>query len=101
MTERELLNHIVPVSERSAPLYRANIFKRRFRFTLQDCPVETDHILVNGAAIESIAIESQHAEQVLAVRSALAMEEFENVAYPLAISRIMGIRPLPDEEDYE
>lgn len=101
MTERELLNHTASVSGGSALLYRANIFKRRFRFTLQDCPVEIDHILINGAAIESIAIESQHAEQVLSVRSALAMEEFENVAYPLAISRVMGIRPLPDEEDYE
>ncbi|MGH8763448.1 MAG: hypothetical protein ACREUR_09495 [Nitrosospira sp.] len=101
LTQRELLNHIAPDSERSAPLYRANIFKRRFRFTLQDCPVEIDHILVNGAVIESIAIESQHAERVLSVRSALAMAQFENVAYPLAISRIMGIRPLPDEEDYE
>lgn len=101
LTQRELLNHIAPVSERSGPLYRANIFKRRFRFTLQDCPVEIDRILVNGAAIESIAIESAQADQVLAVRSALAMEQFENVAYPLAISRIMGIRPLPDEEDYE
>ena len=98
LTERELLNHI---ALGSIPLYRAQLFKRRFRFTLQDCPVGIDQILVNGAAIESIAIESQHAEQVLAVRSALGLEQFENVAYPLAISRIMGIRPLPDEEDYE
>ncbi len=101
LTERELLNHVAQASERNAPLYRANIFKRRFRFTLQDCPVEIDRVLVNGAAIESIAIESQHAEQVLATRSALGLEQFENVAYPRAISRIMGIRPMPDEEDYE
>jgi hypothetical protein len=98
LTEKELLNH---VAQGSVPLYRAQLFKRRFRFTFRNCPVERDVVLVNGAAIESIAIESQHAEQVFAVRSALGLEQFENVAYPLAISRIMGIRPLPEEENYE
>lgn len=98
LTEKELLNH---VAQGSVPLHRANLFKRRFRFTIQDCPAEIDQVLVNGAAIESIAIESEHAEQVLALRSALGLEAFENVAYPLAISRIMGIRPLPDEGNYE
>ncbi|MEO7464092.1 MAG: hypothetical protein ABIV42_01295 [Nitrosospira sp.] len=101
VTEREFLHHIPQAGVRSTPLYRANLFKRRFRFTLQDCSVEVDHVLVNGAAIQSIAVESEHADQVLAVRSALGLEQFENIAYPLAISRILGLRPLPDEEDYE
>jgi hypothetical protein len=96
VTEEEFLHHIAQDSLCGPRLYRANVFKRRSRFTLQDCPVEIDWILVNGAAIESIAIESQCAEQVLAVRSALGLEQFENVAYPLAISRILGIRALPD-----
>jgi hypothetical protein len=98
LSEKELLNH---VAQGSVPLRRANLFKRRFRFTIQDCPAEIDQIRVNGAAIKSIAIESEHAEQVIALRSSLGLEAFENVAYPLAISRIMGIRPLPDEESYE
>ena len=96
VTEKEFLHHIAQDSPCGPRLYRANVFKRRSRFTLQDCPVEIDWILVNGAAIESIAIESRCAEQVLAVRSALGLEQFENVAYPLAISRILGIRTLPD-----
>ncbi len=101
VTEREFLHHIAQGSLCGPRLYRANLFKRRFRFTLQDCPVEIDRILVNDAAIESIAIESQCAEQVLAVRSALGLEQFENLAYPFAISRILGIRPLPNAQDYE
>jgi hypothetical protein len=101
VNEKEFLHHIAQNSLCGPRLYRANVFKRRSRFTLQDCPVEVDRILVNGAAIESIAIESQCAEQVFAVRSALALEQLENVAYPLAISRILGIRPLPDAERYE
>lgn len=99
--EREFLHHIAQGSVSGARLCRANLFKRRSRFTLQDCPVEIDRILVNDAAIESIAIESQCAEQVLAVRSALGLEQCENVAYPLAISRILGIQPLPNAQDYE
>ena len=101
VTEREFLHHIAQAGVRSTPFYRANLFKRRSRFTIQDCSVEVDHILVNGAATQSIAIESEHADQVLAVRSALGLEQFENIAYPLAISRILGLSPLPDEEDYE
>ena len=101
VTEQEFLHHIAHVSSCRAPLYRANVFKHRVRFTLEDCPVEIDRILVNGAAIESIAIESQCAAQVLSVRSALGLEQFENISYPLAISRILGIRPLPDAEGYE
>jgi len=101
VSEKEFLHHIAHISPCDPPLYRANVFKRRSRFTLQGCPVEIDRVRVNGAAIESIAIESQQAGQVLAVRSALGLEEFENIAYPLAIARILGIRPLPDAEDYE
>ncbi|MBA2660064.1 MAG: hypothetical protein H0U72_11190 [Nitrosospira sp.] len=101
VTEREFLHHIAQFSECSTRFFRANLFKRRSRFTLEDCPTEIDRILVNGAAVESIAIESRCAAQVLAVRSALGLEQFENIAYPLAISRILGLSPLPDEEDYE
>jgi hypothetical protein len=101
VTKREFLHHIAQVNPCRAPLYRANVFKHRVRFTLEDCPVEIDRILVNGAAIESVAIESQCAAQVLSVRSALGLEQFENTSYPLAVSRILGIRPLPDAEGYE
>ncbi|ARO87738.1 hypothetical protein EBAPG3_008135 [Nitrosospira lacus] len=101
VTEKEFLHHVTQDSLCGHRLYRANVFKRRSRFTLQDCPVEIDWILVNGAAIESIAIESPYAEQVLTVQSALGLEQFENVAYPLAVSRILGIRPLPDAKGYE
>ena len=101
VTETEFLHHIAQAGSCRATLYRANVFKHRVRFTLEDCPVEIDRILINGAAIESIAIESQCAAQVLSVRSSLGLEQFENISYPLAISRILGIHPLPDAEGYE
>jgi hypothetical protein len=81
-------------------LRRANVWKLRFRFTLPACRVERDQIGVNGAAIESLAVESEHPQAVLKVQSALRLENCENQCDPLALSRILGITPLPPEEDY-
>ncbi|MGD8842601.1 MAG: hypothetical protein PVJ83_03915 [Gammaproteobacteria bacterium] len=82
------------------PLYRANVRKRRFRFTLPDCRAELDQLLVNGAAIESVAIESEDPQAVLEARSALQLEDCENQSYPLMLSRILGLAPLPAAHDY-
>jgi hypothetical protein len=88
------------VTQPGMTVYRANVFKRRFRFSLDPCRAEVDHILVNGAAVESVALESQDPQAVLELRTALKLEDRENVSYPLALSRISGIRPLPGEERY-
>ena len=88
------------VARPSVPLYRANVWKRRFRFALQGCRAELDQLLVNGAAVESVAVESEDAQAVLEVRAALRLEDCENQSYPLLLSRILGLTPLPHEEDY-
>ena len=87
-------------TQSAAHLRRANVFKRRFRFTLPACDAEFDQLLVNGAAIESIAVESENPQAILEAQSALQLEDFENQSYPLALSRILGLTPLPSEEDY-
>jgi len=88
------------VARHEVPLYRANLYKCRFRFSLFDCRAEFDQLRVNGAATESIAIESENPHAVLEAQSALRLEDTENQSYPLAIARILGITPLPHEEDY-
>jgi len=80
-------------------LHRASVHKRRFRFTLAACSAEFDELLVNGAAIESIAIESVDPKAVLQVQATLRLDDFENLSYPLALARILGITPLPREAD--
>ena len=87
------------VAQPAVPVHRASVHKRRFRFTLAACSAEFDQLLVNGAAIESIAIESVDPEAVLEVRATLRLDDFENQSYPLALSRILGIAPLPREDD--
>jgi hypothetical protein len=83
-----------------APLHRANVWKRRFRFALPACRAELDQLLINGAALETLAIESEDPQAVREVQSLLRLEDCENQSYPLALSRIPGITPLPREEDY-
>jgi hypothetical protein len=87
-------------TQTAGKLVRAHVFKRRFHYILPACRAEFDQLQVNGAAIESIAIESVDPQAVLESRSAIWLEDFENQSYSLALSRILGISPLPHEEEY-
>src|SRR6056297_3436470 len=82
-------------------LFRANVHKRRFRFTIAGCAAERDEVWVNGAATQSLALEAAEDGAVTALRARLALGDAENVAYPLALSRILGLSPLPRENTYE
>jgi hypothetical protein len=88
------------IAQADIPLSRANVFKRRFRFSPGNCKAELDQLLVNGAAIQSVAIEAEDRHALLALRIALQLEDRENLAYPQALSRILGKASLPDEQDY-
>ena len=88
------------VTHPTAHLHRANVYKCRYRFILPACDAEFDRLLVNGAAIESIAIESVDPRAVQEALAALGLEVSENQSYPLALSRILGITRLPHEEIY-
>ncbi len=57
---------------------------------------EIADLLINGAAIKTIAVESVDVEAVLKVKATLGLEEYENVNYILAIKRIIGMEPLPE-----
>lgn len=83
-----------------AQLHRVNVYKLRFHFILGECHAEYDRLLVNGAATESIAIEAGDPQAVLQAQSALHLGDYENQSYPLALSRFLGIAPLPREQDY-
>ena len=88
------------VAQATVPIYRANVLKRRWQFSPPGCQAEVDQLLVNGAAIASLALESGDPHALQELRASLRLEDRENVAYPLALSRIMGLSPLPREDDY-
>ncbi|MGC9357743.1 MAG: hypothetical protein ACP5GX_07750 [Anaerolineae bacterium] len=73
-------------------LYIAEVYKLRFSFTVNDCITEIAHLLVNGASIRTVAVESPNVEAVLKARHMVRLEEYANTNYLVAIKRIMGLR---------
>jgi hypothetical protein len=82
------------VARPEIPLYRAEVFKRRILFAPAGCRAELDQLLVNGAAIQSLALEAEEPDAVLALRAALGVDTRENASYPRALCRIMGLDPV-------
>ena len=76
-------------------LSAVKVFKRRFGFTVNECMTEIADLLVNGAAIRTVAVESADAEAVLRTRDALGLTDYDNVNYLLAIKRIIGMERMP------
>ncbi|MCP4428245.1 MAG: hypothetical protein GY803_27465, partial [Chloroflexi bacterium] len=87
------LDEIAWAHERLTPV---RVFKQRFRFIINDCLVERANLLVNGAAIQTVAVESEDMDTALKTKTALGMDEYENVNYLLAIKRIIGMEPLAE-----
>ena len=77
-------------------LFAVNVFKRRFSFTVNGCITEIAHLLVNGAAIQTVAVELEDVDAVLKALEILGLNEYENVNYLLAIKRIISLAPLRD-----
>ena len=76
-------------------LSAAQVFKRRFGFTVNGCITEIADLLINGAAIRTVAVESEDPEAVLHAMEILGLGAYENVNYLLAIKRIIGMEPVP------
>jgi hypothetical protein len=77
-------------------LAAVNVFKRRFAFTINGCITEIAHLLINGAAIQTVAVELEDVDAILKALDMLGLNEYENVNYLLAIKRVVGLSPMPD-----
>ncbi len=76
-------------------LTAVHVFKRRFGFTINDCITEVAELLINGAAIKTVAVESTDVEAILKAKEMLGLGDYENVNYLVAIKRIIGMLPAP------
>lgn len=75
----------------------AYVCKKRYAFTVAKCITEIAQIKVNGATIKTICIEAEDPKKVLKAKKKLEIdEEAENVNYPLALKRIMGLVEFPE-----
>jgi hypothetical protein len=77
-------------------LVAVKVFKRRYGFTVNNCITEYAELLINGAAIQTIAVESVSVEDILGAKDMLGLKDYENINYLLAIKRIIGMEPLND-----
>ena len=76
-------------------LIPVRVDKLRFGFTVNGCITEIAHLLINGAAIQTVAVEQEDATAILKALDQLGLNEFENVNYLRAIKRVIGLAPLP------
>ncbi|PKL38472.1 MAG: hypothetical protein CVV44_11345 [Spirochaetae bacterium HGW-Spirochaetae-1] len=74
-------------------LVAVNVFKRRFGFTVNNTIAEVAMLLVNGAEIQTVCIESTELDDLAKAREMLRLEEYENINYLIAIKRIIGMEP--------
>lgn len=90
----QFIEEVVSVDPDLAVAY---VWKTRHAYMVGDCITEIAEILVNGAAIKTICIEHEDPSKVLAAREMIGIsDKSENVNYPKALKRIMGLVKLPD-----
>ena len=94
--EYSLALFIQDIIEAHPALSIARVYRRRFGYTITGCIGEIAELLINGAAIKTMAVESLDVQAVLQARELLGLQEYENVNYLLAIKRILGMASLPE-----
>jgi exopolyphosphatase/guanosine-5'-triphosphate,3'-diphosphate pyrophosphatase len=93
-SEYTLAQFLEDIIQPHPELVLAKVFKRRFGYTINGCISELAELLVNGAAIKTVAVESEDVAAVLKAMQMIGLQEYENVNYILAIKRILGLAPI-------
>jgi len=76
-------------------LVAVTVFKRRFAFTVNDCITEHAEVWINGAGLQTVAVESTDVPAILEAKGMLGLDDYENVNYLRAIKRVIGMEPMP------
>ena len=92
-TLEQFLNEIVNVHN---DLTAVKVFKRRFAFTINNCIAEIGEVYINGALIRTANIESVNINDILEAKKMVSLDEYDNINYLMAIKRVIGMEPLPD-----
>lgn len=91
---KQFIEEVVSIDPDLAVAY---VLKTRHAYTVANCITEIAEIKVNGASIKTICIESEDPEKVKSAKELIGIgPKVENVNYPLALKRIMGLTELPE-----
>jgi hypothetical protein len=93
--EYTLDQYLIEVIRPHPKLSAVHVFKRRFAFTVNECITEIAEIEINGAGLQTVAVESVDIPAILKAKDMLGLNEYENVNYLRAIKRVIGMEPLP------
>ncbi len=78
----QLVDEIVAVHP---DLAAAEVVKRRQMFAVNGCTGEVSDVTIDGRPVQTVAIESSDLDALRRTRTALGLDEYENVSYPRAI----------------
>ncbi|WP_162925675.1 hypothetical protein [Isoalcanivorax indicus] len=67
--------------------------KRRIRYALNECLGEWVELDINGASLQSVCLESVHAEHVESAAALIGLEAWRNRSYVTALRETMGLIP--------
>jgi hypothetical protein len=81
-------------------LAAVNVFKRRMGFTINGCIAELADVYINGAKIMTANLEAVDVDAILEARKMVALTDYDNVNYLLAIKRVIGMELLPGSSMY-
>jgi hypothetical protein len=77
------------------------VVKHRYCFNYRSCWAEISNLWINRIPMQTVAIENEDDLTVHRLKTMLDLEEYENVSYPLALQRIMGLtRHCPDPDTW-
>lgn len=93
--EYSLEQYLEEIIKPHSKLVPVHVCKRRFAFTVNECIAEIAEVLINGALIKTINLESTDIEAILKAKEMLSLNEYENINYLMAIKRIIGMEPMP------
>lgn len=92
---KQFIDEVVSVDPDLAVAY---VWKVRHAYTVANCITEIAEIKINGTSIKTICVESDDPEKVIEAKKILNINnDEENVNYPLALKRFMGLNPLPEK----
>lgn len=94
--EYTLEQYLTEIIRPNKNLNAVNIFKRRFAYSVCGAIIEVAEILINGAFVKTMSIESTEIDQIKVAQKALKLDFHENVNYLKAIKRVTGMLPMPN-----
>lgn len=81
--------------EEHPDLLAVRVHKQRFGFLVNDCICETGAVLINGAKVQTINLESTDVEALKKTIKDIGLVEVENINYLQAIKRVTGMIDKP------